>query len=114
MFAIKIGLKISCDLYPCFRRRQINCVLVTYTTTKRLAYGCICMLLPKHTISSRDQCVVIDVPTDREPTILSGCMFAYENVCDIRAIGAYTYQCSDSFRGAISVTYTSFVSCALF
>ena len=60
---------------------------------KRLAYGCICMLLPKHSVSSRDQSVVIGVMTDREATVLSGCMFACENVCDIRAIDAYAYQC---------------------
>ena len=63
MFAINIRLKISIDLYTCFRRRLTNCVLVTYATTKRLAYGCICMLLPKHTVSSRDQSVVIGVMT---------------------------------------------------
>ena len=93
MFAINIRLKISIDLYTCFRRRQTNCVLVTYATTKRLAYGCFCMLLPKHSVSSRDQSVVIGVMTDREPTVLSGCLFACENVCDIRAISAYAYQC---------------------
>ena len=48
------------------------------------------------------------------PTVLSGCMSACENVCDIRANGAYAYQCWDSFLGAISVPYTSFVSCAFF
>ena len=42
---------------------------------------------------SRDQSVVFGVMTDREPTVLSGCLFACENVCDIRAIGAYAYQC---------------------
>ena len=79
--------------------RQINCVptcvLVIYTTTKRLAYSCLClcMLLPKHTVSSRDQCVVIGVMTGKEPTVLSGCMFACENVWDIRANVAYAYQC---------------------
>ena len=93
MFAINIRLKTSIDLYTFFRRRQTNCVLVTYATTKRLAYGCVCMLLPKHTDSSRDQRVVIGVMTDREPTVLSGCLFACENVRDIRAIGAYAYQC---------------------
>ena len=64
---------------------------MTYATTKRLAYGCICMLLLKHTVSSRDQSIVIGVMTDREPTVLSGCLFAYESVRDIRAIGAYAY-----------------------
>jgi hypothetical protein len=93
VFAIDIRLKTSIDLYTCFRRRQTNCVLVTYATTKRLAYGCFCMLLPKHSVSSRDQSVVIGVMTDREPTVLSGCLFACENVRDIRAIGAYAYQC---------------------
>ena len=48
------------------------------------------------------------------PTVLSGCMSACENVCDIRANGAYAYQCWDSFLGAISAPYTSFVSCAFF
>ena len=66
---------------------------MTYVTTNRLAYGCICMLLPKHTVSSRDQSFVIGVMTDREPTVLSRCMFACENVRDIREIGAYAYQC---------------------
>ena len=50
------------------------------------------MLLPKHTVSSRDQSFVIGVMTDREPTVLSGCLFACENVRDIRKIGAYAYQ----------------------
>ena len=86
MFAINIRLKTSIDLYTCFTSRQTNCVLLTYATTKRLAYGCICMLLPKHTVSSRDQSVVIGVMTDREPTVLSGCLFACVNVRDIRAI----------------------------
>ena len=96
--------------------RQINCVLVIYTTTKRLTYSCLClcMLLPKHTVSNRDQCVGIGVMTGKEPTVLSGCMFACENVWDIRANGACAYQCWDSFRGAISAPYTSFVSYALF
>ena len=93
MFAINIRLKTSIVLYTCFRKRQTNCVFVTYATTKRLAYGCICMLLPKHTVSSRDQSVVIGVMIDREPTVLNGCLFACEHVCDIRAIGAYAYQC---------------------
>ena len=66
---------------------------MTYVATKRLAYGCICMLLPKHTVSSRDQSFVIGVMTDREPTVLSGCLFACENVRDIREIGAHAYQC---------------------
>ena len=66
---------------------------MTYATTKRLAYGCICMLLPKHTVSSRDQSAVIGEMIDREPTVLSGYLFACENVRDIRAIGAYAYQC---------------------
>ena len=91
MFAINIRLKTSIVLYTCFRRIQTNCVLVTYATTKRLAYGCICMLLPKHTVSSRDQSVVIGVNTDREPTVLSGCLFACENVCDIFAFSANAY-----------------------
>ena len=72
------------------------------------------MLLPKHTVSSRDQSFVIGVLTDREPTVLSGCMFACENVRDIREIGAYAYQCKDSFRGAISAPDTSFIPCPLF
>ena len=72
------------------------------------------MLLPKHTVSSRDQNFVFGVMTDREPTVLSRCLFACENVRDIREIGAYAYQCWDSFRGAISAPYTSFVPCALF
>jgi hypothetical protein len=66
---------------------------VTYVKTKRLAYGCIGMLLPKHTVPSRDQSFVIGVMTDREPPVLSGCLFACENVRDIREIGAYAYQC---------------------
>ena len=42
-------------------------------------------------------------------TVLSGCMCTCENVCGIRrANGAYAYQCYDTFRGAISASYTSF------
>jgi hypothetical protein len=52
--------------------RQNNCILVIYTTRKRLAYGCLCMLLPKHTVSSRDQCVVIGIMTGKETTVLTG------------------------------------------
>jgi len=47
-------------------------------------------------------------------TVLSGCMCACEHVCGIRcANGAYAYQCYDTFRGAMSTSYTSYVSCAL-
>ena len=120
VIAINIGLKTSNDLYTCFRRKTNQ--LCSYLCTrdlhnnKCLAYSCLClcMLLPKHNVSSRDRCVVIGVMTGKEPTVLSGCMFACENVCDIRANGGYAYQCWDSFRGAISAPYTSFVSCALF
>ena len=36
-------------------------------------------------------------------TVLSGCMCACEDVCDIRlANRADAYQCYDTFRGAIS------------
>ena len=48
-------------------------------------------------------------------TVFSGCMCTCENVCGIRRANcAYAYQCYDTFRGAISASYTSFVSCALF
>ena len=48
-------------------------------------------------------------------TVFSGCMYTCENVCGIRRANcAYAYQCYDTFRGAISASYTSFVSCALF
>ena len=67
------------------------------------------MMLPKHTVSSRDQCVVIGVMMSKEPTVLSGCMFACENVWDIRANGAYECQWYDGFRGAVSAPFTSFV-----
>ena len=42
------------------------------------------------------------------------CVRACDNVCDIRANDAYAYKCEDIFRDAISASYTSFVSCALF
>ena len=72
VIAITIGIKTSNDLYTCFRSKKNNCVLVTYTTRKRLAYGCLCMLIPKHTVSSRDQCVVIGIMTGKESTVLTG------------------------------------------
>ena len=38
-------------------------------------------------------------------TVLSGCMCARDNVCDILgANGAYAYKCKYTFRGAISAS----------
>ena len=48
-------------------------------------------------------------------TVLSGCMCACEDVCDIRGANrADAFQCYDTFRGAISASCTRFVSYALF
>ena len=57
VIATNIGLKTSNDLALVSRGRSIKCVLcnvyyVSYSIAKRLADGCSCMLVPKHTVSS--------------------------------------------------------------
>ena len=117
MIATNIGLKTSNDLAFVSRGRSIKCVLcdlfyASNSIAKRLADGCPCMLVLWHTVSSGSAFCLVQY--QRNITVLSGCLCACENVCDIRENGAYACQCSDTFCGAISSPYTCFVSCVLF
>ena len=54
--AINIGLKTSNDLYTCLRRKtyQMRTRELHYCKELGTCVGCLCMLIPKYGVSSRD------------------------------------------------------------
>ena len=63
--AIHMGLKTSNDLYTCLWRKtcQMRTLELHYCKERGTCIGCLCMLIPKYAVSSRDECVVLAVMT---------------------------------------------------
>ena len=66
--AINMGLKTSNDLYTCLSRKtcQMRTLELHYCKERGTCIGCLCMLIPKYAVSSRDECVVLAVMTVKE------------------------------------------------
>ena len=66
--AINMGLKTSTFLYTCLWRKtcQMRTLELHYCKERGTCVGCLCMLIPKYAVSSRDECVVLGVMTVKE------------------------------------------------
>ena len=66
--AINVGLKTSNDLYTCLWRKtcQMRTLELHYCKERGTCIGCLCILIPKYAVSSRDECVVLAVMTVKE------------------------------------------------
>ena len=118
--AINMGLKTSNDLYTCLWRKtcQMRTLELHYCKERGTCIGCLCMLIPKYAVSSRDECVVLAAMTVKESSTqlywVGVCVHAIMGVAFAARMVLMHISVKILSCGAISTSYTSLVSCALF